>query len=221
MWQVERAASLRTDTRHANRDGCPLGGGAMYRQCAANERDQGAVRQETATCAPRVDGLDDEGCDLRISLTGAHALLLQPNTVILHRHGDGAIIRGERYPHGQPTVQVIATPMAARVAQRLLDRAQQQVGDDKWKRVGGTAGVIWSIERKRIERATELAVERGAQSASQSVFEMAFVRNWGGAHQRCQIVVGLSQLADDGLQFARRIRHSVRCCVSRVSPLQP
>jgi hypothetical protein len=115
---------------------------------------------------------------------------LQSDAVISHRHRDRAIIGGKRYSHGQSTVQVIATPMATRVAQRLLHRAQQQICHDGRKRVGGDSRLVWRIERQFVECTAELAVQRGAQSAYQPMFEAPLVRDWGSAHQRRQIMMG-------------------------------
>jgi hypothetical protein len=120
------------------------------------------------------------------------ALRLQANAIIRHRNRDSAIIGGQRHSHRQPPMQVSAAPMSSRVAQRLLHGAQQQIGHNRGQGIGGDTRLTGSVEGQRVEVATELAIEGGAQGAHQPMFEMALVRYRRGAHQSRQVMMRLA-----------------------------
>ena len=124
---------------------------------------------------------------------------MQANTIIRHRNGYSTIIGGKRHAHRQPPMEVSAAPMAPRVAQRLLHGAQQQIGHNRGQGIGGDTRLIGGVEGQRIEVATELTIEGGAQGAHQPMFEMAFVRYRRGAHQSRQVMMRHAQFVDDCL----------------------
>ena len=173
-WLARRARSLDRDRRAS----VIL---APHVQRAANQAHQRAMREQpalrAATCGKqrrRRRAATSGVC----GAVGTHA-----NTIIAHNRRDPPLVRAQLHLKRQRAVQRLATRVLAGVADRLERRPQQQIGHNRRQRVGGGARIIGQAQAHGVERATELALQRGAQRADETLFQAPQVRHRRGAHQ--------------------------------------